>query len=209
MTSETLDMTAAIDVRREYLESGRHLAPIVISKDVGRMMGLVIAQWAYVENVIVQMAGSIFAETKHRRAFEKHPRYGHCVDLIRKFARTVHFTIDNEGTQVELLRLIDHSEGLARQRHTIVHGQYSFVFPAKSNTVHATATNTDKHGELVFPLDDDNLHRLWHDMCHLTADLIILVSKIGGITNPPPVFRDEQLLAMFEAVPAGQDKGAT
>jgi hypothetical protein len=191
---------AEYDFKTKYLRKGKHLTLLHLPNIYHADIGLVIAYWGHLEMALNQaLKGLIDAEAAdnvardtagwQRLPFRKRKRLFKAI--CREWVSTW-----NAPVAAELGKIADKASSLARKRNMIAHGTYAFTLLAHSSTAEKCRAINYETGEEMF-FDSDVLQRLWHDISHLTADLILEMSKIAEIQGLFHALPDTEILRIY------------
>lgn len=198
MTDDPREMGNDFDLR--FMQRGKHSTMLCLPSDYLKSIGAIIAHWGQFEMVFTAHLGALInAEAKdqgHRqtegweRAQFKRRRQlfkAVCSEWVAGWAK---------DQSIALLAICDRAGDLARKRNLIAHGAFkATLLPHSSSAVDCKVENTET-GE-IFKFDEYALKKLYHDISHLTADLLLVGNSIGKITNPPATLPDEQILRVY------------
>lgn len=95
-----------------------------------------------------------------------------------------------------LCSIIDRSGDLRWKRDMIAHGRFTFTMPPNSReAVNCRAINPRSGQEM--PFDDYELRKLYHDIAHNTAELVLAFRNFGSVEGDFLALPDEQILQVF------------
>lgn len=169
--------------------------PVFISRDTAAMVGSIAVQWGHAENLISDLIAYMVADTDFEERFKRRRGFKDRAAIARQVLPTIVFGREDDHARSELPRLLGIAATLNWQRNIVVHGRYSFRFPPFSSIAIPTARGIHNGREVAIELSDDNLQKLWHDLCHLGGDLHRLCLRVGDVTGGPILLEDSDIIA--------------
>lgn len=198
MATDAPSASLSFDIR--FMKKGKHSVILFLPEAYHAPIGLVIAYWGNFETVFnACLGGLIEAEqndggTRDTTAW-KHRRFKSRRELFKELCSEW-----LAGKKPEVATLIaemaDRAGDLSWKRNMIAHGAYSYeIPPMSSGAVNCRAIDHEKGKE--FPFDETVLKRLYHDISHLTADLVAAFSAIGKVEGPFHALPDTEILRVY------------
>lgn len=178
---EQFPYAAERNFQREYLKDGLHMYPLPIDDNLAALIGLVVAYWGDFENTLNKViaislpVSEIAAPEWQRKGFKKRKT------LLKDILKIVRFNNYDEASE-RLIALLGTATVLHRKRNLVAHGTYQFTFAPYSKSCAAKATSFYNQQEETFQLTPENLKQLWHDIAHLSGELIMVINLIGTWT---------------------------
>lgn len=95
-----------------------------------------------------------------------------------------------------LCQIADTAGDLSWKRNLIAHGQYTYSIPSKSSlATDCRAIDTESGKQFAF--NADILAKLYHDISHLTAELMLTFKAIGTIEGDFHTIPDSEILRIY------------
>jgi hypothetical protein len=167
------DIPASMSFDLRFLQKGKESALIFLPQPYHAPIGLIIAHWGNFErhfDICLQalLAGEAaeggvrdrhhLKQFKRRRAVLKEI----CTEWLASW---------RPEEAAALCQIADTAGDLSWKRNMIAHGKFYYEIPSQSSkAVNCKAIDTESGKE--FPFDADRLIKLYHDIAHLTADLV-------------------------------------
>ena len=172
------------------MRKGKHSTILFLPEAYHGPIGLVIAYWGNFETVFnACLAGLLEAEQNDGGSRDTTGWQGIRFRSRRQLFKALCAEwLQNRKPQVAaaLAELADRAGDLSWKRNMIAHGVYTYTIPSGSNVaVNCKAIDHEKGKEFVF--DEIILKRLYHDISHLTADLVMgkkSAIPLDGMTAP-------------------------
>jgi hypothetical protein len=102
----------------------------------------------------------------------------------------------NQAGAEKLLPVLERAAHLHSRRNLIAHGIYGYTIPPNSSVATDCYARSLKTGKKFF-FDLDVLKKLYHDISHCTADLLIVFQSIGKVEGPFMVVSDAEILRAY------------
>lgn len=96
----------------------------------------------------------------------------------------------------KLNAILDAASHLRARRDIIAHGTYGYTIPPHSSIATNCLAINNKTKEKM-PFDEHTLKKIYHDISHLTADLIFTFQKIGKVNGPFHAIPDSEILQIY------------
>ncbi len=191
--------TASLSFDRRFLRNGKQSAFIFLPQEYHAPIGLVIAYWGNFEALFDACLGCMIEQERlkggerdtanwQRSAFKKQRRIFKeiCSDFI---------SIRYPETAKEVFRIIDNCSNLHQKRNMIAHGTYNYTVLPHSSEITDFRAFDKKGNSMIF--NEYILKELYHDISHITADLIIAFQNHGELSGPCFLFQDSEMLKVF------------
>lgn len=191
---------ANVTIDRRFLRRGKHTAIVALPEAFHALVGLVTVHWGSFEIIFnVCLDGLIVGEqtdggTRKTEGWES-ATFRHRRELFKDIC-TDWLANSHPDEAKELCQIIDRCGDLRQQRDMLAHGRFSYTIPPYSgDATNCRAINPRTGKEM--PFDDYSLRKLYHDIAHITADLVMAFKNIGEIEGDFLALPDEQLLQVF------------
>ena len=200
MTDDEAHPPASFSFDVRFMRKGKHSEILWLPEEYHASIGLVVAYWGNFESAFdVCLAALIEGEASDggardvagwgRSEFKRRRRLFKdiCGEWLAQWA-------PNEAQT--LAALCDTAGDLSAKRNLIAHGVYSYTIPAMSSVATNCIAVNVASGERL-PFDEYVLKKIYHDIAHMTADLMITSGKIGEVTGPFRSLPDTELLRAY------------
>lgn len=196
MPDKTPFASMSFDIR--FMRKGKESALIFLPEPYHAPIGLIIAHWGNFERHFdICLQALIAGEVADGGTRE--------VQLSRQFKRrrALFKEICTEwlaGWRPEeaksLCQIADTAGDLSWKRNLIAHGQYAYTIPPQSSlATNCRASDTESGKEFSF--DADTLVKLYHDISHLTADLVSTFKAFGHVEGDFHTMPDAEVLRTY------------
>ena len=190
--------TLSFDVR--YMRKGKHSVMLFLPEAYHALIGLVVAYWGNFEVVFdVCLEGLIAAESADGKVRET---AGWKTKSFKKRRKLFKAICDEwlagwkPDTASELVSLMDSASRLHSRRNLIAHGTYGYSIPAHSSVAKDCYAFSHSTKERM-PFDELVLKEIYHDISHMTADLVKAFQSIGNVEGPFLAVPDEEILRIY------------
>ena len=191
---------AAFDFDINYMEEGRHSAILLLPKAYHAPIGLVVAHWGNFEaHFDICLHGLV--EGALRDDFDidtidwRGRRFKQRKKLFKSICADWLSTWEPDNAE-KLIDQADQSGDLYWKRNMIAHGTYAYSMPPHSQiATNFRAISAPKEKE--FPFDEHVLKKLYHDISHLTAELVLTFQSFGQIEGPFFSLPDKEILRVY------------
>jgi len=179
---------------------GKHSAMLFLPAEYHALIGRLIAYWGNFEVIFdLCLEALITGESANGKTRKTN-------DWKRKSfrqRRELFESICNEWLSLwqstaakELVALLQTAATLHGKRNLIAHGTYSYtVLPNSSLAADCYAFSHSTGERLHF--DEEVLKELYHDISHLTADLLLLFKSFGKVKGPYLLIPDAEVLRIY------------
>jgi hypothetical protein len=190
--------TFLFDVR--YMRKGQHSVMLLLPEAYHAPIGLVIAYWGNFEVAFdACLAALISGESAdggtrdtsnwNRRRFKRRS------SLFKKICSEWLSTWKAVEAK-KLATIADRAGDLHWRRNMIAHGVYSYTIPPYSSVAtNCRAINHESGDEM--PFDEHVLKKLYHDISHLTAELIMTLKTFCSVEGPFLALPDTEVLRVY------------
>lgn len=191
---------AALSFDVRYLAPGKSSVMLFLPEAYHAAIGLVVAYWGNFEVVFDACLSGLIADeladgrvrdnTNWKyRSFKK--RRLLFINICREWVATWKPEVADQ-----LVAVVDASAPLQAKRNLIAHGTYSYTIPPNSSVATDCYAVKQATGEKM-PFDQDVLKALYHEISHLTADLVNAFRAIAKIEGPFHAIPDDELLRVY------------
>lgn len=188
----------SFDVR--YLQSGKHSIFLFLPEAYHALIGLVVAYWGSFEVLFDScLEGLIAAEVADGKTREtsrwRRQNFKARRKLFKEICDEWLATWKPEEAK-KLVSILDSASHLHSRRNLIAHGTYEYSIPAHSSFArNCFASNNSTNEKMEF--DERILKKIYHDISHLTADLIITFESFGEVKGPFRMLPDAEILRIY------------
>lgn len=197
-TSDPVSATISFDVR--FMRKGRHSVVLALPEAFHACIGLVVVHWGTFELTFDRCLGALIAgeaadgrarDTKgwEARGFKKRR------ELFKTICSEWLMTWKPEAAQ-ELIDLLDKASSLHVDRNLIAHGTYGFTVPPHSAVATDCYAFSAASGRKL-RFDEDSLKKLYHDISHLTADVMFIFNRFAKVSGGPMLVADDEVLRIY------------
>jgi hypothetical protein len=198
MNDENVPASSSFDVR--FMKKGKHSVILFLPETYHAPIGLIIAYWGNFELtfdfclealITAEAADGKLRETsgwkrlifkRRRKIFEEV-----CKDWLAAW---------NSEAALKLQSILALSSSLHAQRNIIAHGIYGYTIPSDSSIAQQCYAQNLSTGRKMF-FDERVLKKIYHDISHITADLIMTFGSIGKVQGPFYAISDEEILRTY------------
>jgi hypothetical protein len=191
---------AALDFDIRFMRKGKHSTLLFLPKEYHASIGLIVAYWGNFEVVFDSMLDGLLEGEKSggvvRSTTDWRKQKFRCRNSIFKEVCSEWLSTWRPTEAQTLLQISDTAADLHWRRNMIAHGTYAFTMPPNSNVAtrcRAISASTGKE----MPFDEKVLKKLYHDISHLTADLVMTVRAFGEIQGPFHALPDTEILRFY------------
>ena len=184
----------------DHLKKGKHTFLLPFGDDEAKLVGQIIAYWGVFELRMDALITTVIQGMKYpvpkdwkRLNFVK--RKALFKDVMRDYTEKMFPSLTQEFEQIA-----DSAGDLHWRRNIIAHGFYELI-PGdnlgEDDTYSAKfiATGRVKGKRRSIPIETATLQKIWHDIAHLTGELLVLVNVMGGkVSSYDLVIPDTDLL---------------
>lgn len=198
MSNEPASASMSFDVR--FMRKGKHSIFLHLPEDYHAPIGLVVAYWGSFETIFDAMLSALIegeqADGVDRDAGNwRRKSFKHRRKLLKDVCTRWLSTWDSTAAE-KIKTIADTAGDISRKRNLIAHGTYSYTVLARSSSaVSCRAINHKTGDELMFDLDV--LKKLYHDISHLAADLLIAFQSLGEVHSSFVTIPDEEILRLY------------
>jgi hypothetical protein len=188
----------SFDVR--YMVPGKHSVMLLLPETYHAAIGSVVAYWGNFEVHFNICLGALIAgesadgkarETKNWRYHSFKKRRALFIAICEQWLAT--WKPEAAG---DLRKILDLAAELQPKRNLIAHGSYGYTIPPlSSSAVGCYAINHATREKLSF--DEDVLKKLYHDISHLTADLVTVFKSIGQVEGTFHTIPDDEIIRIY------------
>ncbi len=191
---------AALSFDIRYLVAGKRSVMLFLPEAHHAAIGLVVAYWGNFEVVFdACLSGLIAAEAADGQARDttnwKYRSYKKRRLLFGRICKERLGTWKPDVSD-QLAGVAEASGPLHAKRNLIAHGTYSYTIPPQSSVATNCYAVNQATGEKM-QFDQDVLKALYHDISHLTADLVNTFGSIAKIEGPFYAVSDEEILRIY------------
>ena len=194
------DTTADFSFDIRFLETGKRSVMLFLPQSFHASIGLIVAYWGNFEVLFDQcLAALLEAEQTHGRTRDagkwKTQSFNRRSRLFRQVCED--WKPRKPEAASRFLNLLDTAVDLQLKRNMIAHGTYSYRLLPMSSTASACYAYSERSSRKIL-FDEGILKKLYHDISHLTADLLEAFQKIGSIDGYPfRLVQDDALLRLY------------
>lgn len=196
--SDEIAASQSFDVR--FLQKGKHSVVLFLPQEFHALIGLIIAYWGNFEVVFDScLNGLIEGEKLDGRERETSGWEKRSFKKRRKLFRNICDDWLSEWKPEEakkIIPILESASHLRSRRDVIAHGTYGYIMPSYSSTATDFYAKNNSTGEKM-PFDERILKKLYHDISHVTADLIFTFQSIGKVKGPFYAIPDADLLRIY------------
>lgn len=168
-----------------HLHEGGYTFFLPLNDNVARLIGQIIVYWGAFElrmDKMIEVAhtslGTPASDGWKTLPFKKRKT------LFRDIMRTYSSRVCPQE-KVIFDQIVTKSGDLHWRRNVVAHGYYNMGWhetPDEDGLYKSlyTANGTVKGTTRSIRIDEDTLEKLWHDIAHLTGDLLAAINRIGG-----------------------------
>lgn len=198
MTSSETDASFSFD--RRYMQRGKHSVMLVLPEPYHAHIGLIIAYWGNFEVIFdTCLEGLIAGELQDGKVRDTHDWRINGFKKRRKLFRNIcteWLESWNNSASSQLLQILDNASHLHSRRNLIAHGTYGYSILPHSSEVTDCHAFSHATGERMH-FDENILKKLYHDISHVTAELIMVFKNIGNIDGQLFIIPDEEILRIY------------
>ena len=184
----------------KYMVDGKHSTMLLLPEAFHALIGRVIAYWGNFEVVFDSCLGGLLAgESADGKAREATNWKRQSFRLRRKLFQGIcnEWLATWQPTAAnELLRILETAATLHPKRNLIAHDTYGYTIPPYSSVATNCYAYSHSTGEKLH-FDEEVLKKLYHDVSHLTADLIQAFRSFGQIEGPHHLIPDAEVLRIY------------
>ncbi len=188
----------SFDIR--FMKKGKHSTFLLLPESYHAPIGLVIAHWGNFETVFnACLSGLIDGEKADGGSRDTDGWQRHRFKSRRRLFKDIcsEWLVSWRPAEADVLKgLADRAGDLGWKRNLIAHGSYGYtILPHSSEVTNCRAVNQGTGDEFRF--DADILKKLYHDISHMTADLVIAFKCFGEIEGPFHALPDTEILKVY------------
>jgi hypothetical protein len=199
-TSLPDEIPASLSFDVKYMHRGKYSIVLFLPEAYHALIGLVVAYWGNFEVVFdFCLEGLIAGEVADGKTREtsrwKHQNFKNRRKLFKEICDGWLTAWKPEAAQ-KLISILDSASHLHSRRNLIAHGTYGYSIPAKSSVARdCYAFNNSTKEKMLF--DERILKKIYHDISHLTADLINAFQSFGEVEGPFYMLPDAEILRVY------------
>lgn len=183
-----------------FMVPGKHSVMLFLPEEYHGLIGLVVAYWGNFEVVFDSCLDGLI---RGEQADGKTRKVSGWKRQSFKARRTLFTDICEEWLSTRkpeaahaLTLLLDQAAHLHSRRNLIAHGTYGYTIPPNSSVAtECFALSASTNEKLSF--DEHVLKQLYHDISHLTADLVNLILSIGKWEGDYMAIPDAEILRIY------------
>lgn len=196
-TSPKDGMPASLSFDVRFMQRGKHSIFLFLPEAYHAPIGLVVAYWGSFEVLFDSCLGSLIAaEVADGKTRETSRwRRKNFKDRRRLFKEICDEWLTTWKPEVakKLVSILDSASHLHSRRNLIAHGTYEYSIPPHSSVAsNCYAFNKSTNEKMRF--DERILKKIYHDISHLTADLIDTFKSFGEVEGPFLMLPDSEIL---------------
>lgn len=182
------------------MKKGKHSVFLALPEKYHAPIGLVVAFWGHFETAfdacldgLIQgeMADGGSRDTKEWKKRKFRTRRALFKTLCSEWLSSW-----KPDAASKLIDIADRSADLHWRRNMIAHGTYAYAISPHSHIAeNCRAINAETGQEM--PFDEMVLKKLYHDISHLTADLVLTFRSFGEVTGPFSALPDTEILRVY------------
>ena len=185
---------------RRFMKPGRQSVLLFLPEEYNALIGLVVVYWGHFEVIFAScLQGLIEGEAadgaKRKTARWQRQPFKDRSKLFREIV-TNWVSTWNARAAVDLVELLDAATRLQAKRNIIAHGTYGYSVLPESSVADSCYALNNSTGEKM-PFDELVLKEIYHDISHLTADLVTAFRAIGSVEGPFHTIRDDEILRIY------------
>jgi len=180
-----------------FLRHGKNIALVHLPPIYHKDIGSIIVYWGQFEILFDTCLRALIErerqddQIRHTYGWEKFS-FKRRKELFKEIVKDVIHSKKPKSAKA-LLEIIDKSSDLRSKRNLIAHGHFGYTMLAQSEDVVDCFAIDTRTGNKM-PFDRYVLIKLYHDIAHLTADLMTVVREIGHLDVPIWTLPDTQIL---------------
>jgi hypothetical protein len=184
----------------KYMQEGRYSVLLFLPEAYHAPIGLIVAYWGNFEVVFDScleglIAGEIADGKVRDTSGWKRQSFRRRRKLFKDICKEWLMTWRPDEAD-RLIAIIDAASQLQSRRNLIAHGTYGYSIPPHSSVAQECYAFNGSTNEKM-PFDEEVLKRIYHEISHVTADLVHTFQSFGKISGPYSQLADAEILRVY------------